>query len=100
MVVAGMERVLASVIGELAGCSVLAVATLVGYGAAQGGTIALLARLFSYALGVGVSNIRNGIDAAVLASRMNHRADWLKRHGALFGTPVCCHFCGQRGISG
>ncbi len=36
---------------------------------------AFLALLSSYALGVGVFNIRNGIGAAVLAIRINHLTD-------------------------
>ena len=70
--VAGMEGALASVIGGLVDCPVLAVPSPVGYGAAFGGVAALLAMLSSCALGVGVLNIGNGIGAAVLASKINH----------------------------
>lgn len=72
IVVAGMEGALASVIGGLADCPVLAVPSPVGYGAAFGGMTALLAMLSSCALGVGIFNIGNGIGAAVLASKINH----------------------------
>ncbi len=70
--VAGMEGALASVIGGLASCPVIAVPTSVGYGASFGGLSALLAMLNSCASGVSVVNIDNGFGAAVAASRMNH----------------------------
>lgn len=73
--VAGMEGALASVVGGLAECPVLAVPSAVGYGAGQGGQTALMAMLSSCALGVGVFNIGNGIGAAVLASKINHLAE-------------------------
>ena len=69
---AGMEGALASVIGGLADCPVIAVPTSVGYGAGFGGISALLSMLNSCASGVGVVNIDNGFGAAVLASRINH----------------------------
>ncbi|MBQ7541760.1 MAG: nickel pincer cofactor biosynthesis protein LarB [Clostridia bacterium] len=70
--VAGMEGALASVIGGLADCPVIAVPTSVGYGASFGGVSALLAMLNSCAAGVSVVNIDNGFGAGFLASRINH----------------------------
>ncbi len=70
--VAGMEGALASVIGGLASCPVIAVPTSVGYGASFGGVTALLAMLNSCASGVSVVNIDNGFGAGYLASLINH----------------------------
>lgn len=70
--VAGMEGALASVVGGLADCPVIAVPTSVGYGAAFGGLSALLSMLNSCAAGVSVVNIDNGFGAGFLASRINH----------------------------
>ena len=70
--VAGMEGALASVIGGLVSCPVIAVPTSVGYGAAFGGVAALLSMLNSCASGVSVVNIDNGFGAGFLASRINH----------------------------
>ena len=70
--VAGMEGALASVIGGLVSCPVVAVPTSVGYGAAFQGVAALLAMLNSCASGVGVVNIDNGFGAGFLAHRINH----------------------------
>ena len=70
--VAGMEGALASVLGGLADCPVIAVPTSVGYGASFGGVAALLAMLNSCASGVSVVNIDNGFGAGFLASRINH----------------------------
>lgn len=70
--VAGMEGALASVIGGLADCPVIAVPTSVGYGASFGGLSALLSMLNSCASGVSVVNIDNGFGAGFLASRINH----------------------------
>jgi NCAIR mutase (PurE)-related protein len=69
--VAGMEGALASVVGGLVSCPVIAVPTSVGYGASFGGVAALLAMLNSCASGVAVVNIDNGFGAGVLASRIN-----------------------------
>ena len=71
--VAGMEGALASVIGGLADCPVIAVPTSVGYGASFGGISALLSMLNSCASGVSVVNIDNGFGAGYLASMINHR---------------------------
>ena len=70
--VAGMEGALASVIGGLVSCPVIAVPTSVGYGASFQGLTALLAMLNSCASGVSVVNIDNGFGAGFLASRINH----------------------------
>ena len=69
--VAGMEGALASVIGGLCSCPVIAVPTSVGYGANFGGLSALLSMLNSCASGVSVVNIDNGFGAAFIASRIN-----------------------------
>ena len=71
--IAGMEGALASVIGGLADCPVIAVPTSVGYGASFGGISALLSMLNSCASGVSVVNIDNGFGAGYLASMINHR---------------------------
>ena len=70
--VAGMEGALASVVGGLVACPVIAVPTSVGYGASFGGIAALLAMLNSCASGVSVVNIDNGFGAAYQASLINH----------------------------
>jgi NCAIR mutase (PurE)-related protein len=70
--IAGMEGALASVLGGLADCPVIAVPTSVGYGASFGGISALLSMLNSCASGVSVVNIDNGFGAGYLASRINH----------------------------
>ena len=69
--VAGMEGALASVIGGLVDCPVIAVPTSVGYGASFGGLSALLSMLNSCSSGVSVVNIDNGFGAGYLASRIN-----------------------------
>lgn len=70
--IAGMEGALASVIGGLADCPVIAVPTSVGYGASFQGLSALLSMLNSCASGVSVVNIDNGFGAGYLASMINH----------------------------
>lgn len=70
--IAGMEGALASVIGGLADCPVIAVPTSVGYGASFEGITALLSMLNSCASGVSVVNIDNGFGAGYLASMINH----------------------------
>ncbi len=70
--VAGMEGALASIVGGMASCPVIAVPTSVGYGASFGGVAALLSMLNSCASGVCVVNIDNGFGAGVLASKINH----------------------------
>ena len=69
--VAGMEGALASVVGGLVDCPVVAVPTSVGYGANFGGLSALLAMLNSCASGCSVVNIDNGFGAGYLASMIN-----------------------------
>lgn len=70
--IAGMEGALASVVGGLADCPVIAVPTSVGYGASFEGLTALLAMLNSCASGVSVVNIDNGFGAGYLAGMINH----------------------------
>lgn len=70
--IAGMEGALASVIGGLADCPVIAVPTSVGYGASFGGITPLLSMLNSCASGVSVVNIDNGFGAGYMASLINH----------------------------
>ncbi len=70
--IAGMEGALASVIGGLADCPVIAVPTSIGYGASFHGVSALLSMLNSCASGVSVVNIDNGFGAGYLASMINH----------------------------
>lgn len=69
--VAGMEGALASVVGGLVSCPVVAVPTSVGYGASFGGVAALLSMLNSCASGVSVVNIDNGFGAGYLAHIIN-----------------------------
>lgn len=69
--IAGMEGALASVIGGMADCPVIAVPTSVGYGASFNGLAALLSMLNSCASGVSVVNIDNGFGAGYLASMIN-----------------------------
>ena len=69
--VAGMEGALASVVGGLVDCPVIAVPTSVGYGASLGGISALLSMLNSCASGTSVVNIDNGFGAGFLAGRIN-----------------------------
>jgi len=73
--IAGMEGALASVVGGIADCPVIAVPTSVGYGASFKGITALLAMLNSCASGVSVVNIDNGFGAGYLASMINHIGD-------------------------
>lgn len=69
--VAGMEGALASVVGGLVDCPVIAVPTSVGYGANFKGLSALLSMLNSCASGVSVVNIDNGFGAGYLANMIN-----------------------------
>lgn len=71
--VAGMEGALASVLGGLADCPVIAVPTSVGYGAAFEGMTALLCMLNSCASAVSVVNIDNGFGAGYVAGLINHK---------------------------
>ncbi|MBR1724229.1 MAG: nickel pincer cofactor biosynthesis protein LarB [Ruminococcus sp.] len=69
---AGMEGALASVVGGLADCPVIALPTSVGYGASFGGLAALLSMLNCCASGVCTVNIDNGFGAGYLAGMINH----------------------------
>lgn len=73
IVVAGMEGALASVVGGLVNCPVIAVPTSIGYGASFHGLAALLAMLNSCASGVAVVNIDNGFAAGYIAAQINRR---------------------------
>lgn len=70
--IAGMEGALASVVGGLAACPVIACPTSVGYGASLGGVAALLSMLNSCASGVSVVNIDNGFGAGYQAALIDH----------------------------
>ncbi len=72
--VAGMEGALASVIGGLASCPVIAVPTSVGYGASFGGLSALLTMINSCANGIATVNIDNGYGAGYIATQINRLA--------------------------
>jgi NCAIR mutase (PurE)-related proteins len=72
--VAGMEGALASVVGGLASCPVIAVPTSVGYGASLGGIAALLSMLNSCSPGVSVVNIDNGYGGGYQANAINRMA--------------------------
>jgi len=78
IVVAGMEGALASVIGGLVSCPVIAVPTSTGYGSSFEGLAALLAMLNSCASGISVVNIDNGFSAAVTAVLINKKIEALK----------------------
>jgi len=81
IVVAGMEGALASVVGGLVDCPVIAVPTSVGYGANFEGLATLLAMLNSCAAGITVVNIDNGFGAAYAASMINRKiAEKAKDH--------------------
>ena len=75
IVVAGMEGALASVIGGLVSCPVIAVPTSVGYGSSFEGLSALLTMLNSCAAGISVVNIDNGFSAAVTATLINKKIE-------------------------
>jgi len=72
IVIAGMEGALASVVGGLVACPVIAVPSSVGYGANFGGLSALLTMLNSCSGNVSVVNIDNGFGAGYIASLINH----------------------------
>ncbi len=75
IVVAGMEGALASVMGGLVSCPVIAVPTSVGYGSSFEGLSALLTMLNSCAAGVSVVNIDGGFSAAVIATLINRKIE-------------------------
>ncbi|OGI17202.1 MAG: 1-(5-phosphoribosyl)-5-amino-4-imidazole-carboxylate carboxylase [Candidatus Melainabacteria bacterium RIFOXYA2_FULL_32_9] len=68
IVIAGMEGALASFVGGISGCPVIAVPTSIGYGANFEGITTLLSMLNSCASCVSVVNIDNGFGAANIAS--------------------------------
>jgi len=78
IVVAGMEGALASVMGGLVSCPVIAVPTSVGYGSSFEGLSALLTMLNSCAAGVSVVNIDGGFSAAVTATLINKKIEGKK----------------------
>jgi len=73
VVAAGMEGALASVVGGLVECPVIAVPTSIGYGASFGGLAALLGMLNTCSPGVSVVNIDNGFGAGYFASLIAKR---------------------------
>jgi NCAIR mutase (PurE)-related protein len=73
VVIAGMEAALASVVGGLVDCPVIAVPTSVGYGASLGGIAALLGMLNSCAANVAVVNIDAGFKAGYIAGMIAGR---------------------------
>jgi len=75
IVIAGMEGALASVVGGLVSCPVIAVPTSIGTGASFGGLSALLTMLNSCAAGVTVVNIDNGFSAGVTATLINRKIE-------------------------
>jgi len=75
VVVAGMEGALASVVGGLVACPVIAVPASVGYGANFGGLSALLTMLNACSGNVSVVNIDNGFCAGYISSLINHIGD-------------------------
>ena len=81
VVVAGMEGALASVVGGLVDCPVIAVPTSVGYGASFHGLAALLGMLNSCASGVSVVNIDNGFGAGYSAALINRRSGGTREPG-------------------
>ena len=70
VVVAGMEGALATVVGGLAACPIVAVPTSVGYGASFNGLAPLLTMLNTCTPGVAVVNIDNGFGGAMFAHRI------------------------------
>ena len=67
VVCAGMEGALASVVGGLVRCPVIAVPTSVGYGASYHGVSALLTMINACAPNISVVNIDDGFGAGVIA---------------------------------
>ncbi len=74
VVAAGMEGALASVVGGLVACPVIACPTSVGYGATFGGLAALLSMLSSCAPGVVCVNIDDGVGAGYAAGLIARRS--------------------------
>lgn len=74
VVVAGMEGALASVVGGLVACPVIAVPTSIGYGANLEGITTLLSMISSCASSVTVVNIDAGFKGGYVAGLIAHRA--------------------------
>ena len=74
VVIAGMEGALASVVGGMATCPVVACPTSVGYGATFGGLAALLAMLSSCTPGVVCVGIDDGVGAGYSAALIARRS--------------------------
>ncbi|MDD5448435.1 MAG: nickel pincer cofactor biosynthesis protein LarB [Actinomycetota bacterium] len=79
VVAAGMDGTLASLVGGLASCPVIAVPTSIGYGASMGGLAALLSMLNCCAPGVAVVNIDNGFGAGYFAGLVNKMVSGVPR---------------------
>jgi pyridinium-3,5-biscarboxylic acid mononucleotide synthase len=73
VVVAGMEGALASVVGGLVPCPVIAVPTSIGYGANFQGITTLLSMLSSCAAGVTAVNIDAGFKGGYVAGLIAHK---------------------------
>lgn len=71
IVVAGMDGVLASVVGGLFAKPIIATPTSIGYGLSLKGITPLLTMLNSCAPGIAVVNIDNGFGAGYIASLIN-----------------------------
>jgi len=91
VVIAGMEGALASVVGGLVSCPVIACPTSVGYGASFGGLAALLAMLSSCTPGVMCVDIDDGVGAgyvaALIARRSGRGGGPSDREGSTSGSP-------------
>jgi NCAIR mutase (PurE)-related protein len=74
VVVAGMEGALASVVGGLVDCPVIAVPSSIGYGANLQGVTTLLAMLSSCASNVAVVNIDGGFNGGYVGALIARRA--------------------------
>jgi NCAIR mutase (PurE)-related protein len=74
VVAAGMDGALPSVVGGLVECTVIAVPTSIGYGAAFGGVAALLTMLNACSANVVVVNIDSGFKAGYVAATIARRA--------------------------
>ena len=73
VVVAGMEGALASVVGGLVPCPIIAVTTSVGYGANFEGITTLMSMISSCAAGVTVVNIDAGFKGGYVAGLIAHQ---------------------------
>lgn len=78
VVIAGMEGALASVVGGLVACPVIAVPTSVGYGANLQGVTTLLSMLSSCAAGVTVVNIDAGFKGGYVAGLIARQCQMAK----------------------